>query len=537
MYRVLLVDDEILVRTAMRENIEWEKLGFELAGDCANGKEAIAFVQEHPVDVVLTDICMPYVDGMELSRFLYENYPEIVIVVFSGFGEFEYAQKAIQYRVSEYLLKPVTATELTELLTRIRRKLEQERRQENRLRRMEHATEEYHKNMDMIRSQAISDLVTGTSDPEQCLNRLQRLDIVFRAEYYRVAAVEIDTYSEFCSPDDKERQESSLMAFVVGNIAGEILRGCQAGIAYQESSNCIYIIFETNRRREFMEKCSRICRQIQDKVQEVMKLEISIGVGTYVRSPEELHLSYASAKAALGYRYLLGSGMILDMETERGEEISIYEDLREIAGNAKAGKSDDLIASMEKVRIRIRSALVGKSRACMYLQQIVRTLAEVQESMLPDDGKGRQQGEDILNRLIAERTFDRAFDVVKEYAVGVAEKLGEQNATSGSRQARMALDYIGRNYSDPDLSLNSVCSYIGISTSHFSTIFKEETGSTFMEVLTGMRMEKAKELLENTTLKNYEIAERVGFSDPHYFGIAFKKMTGRTPTEYAKARR
>lgn len=96
MYRVLLVDDEILVRTAMRENIEWEKLGFELAGDCANGKEAIAFVQEQPVDVVLTDICMPYVDGMELSRFLYENYPETAIVIFSGFGEFEYAQKAIQ---------------------------------------------------------------------------------------------------------------------------------------------------------------------------------------------------------------------------------------------------------------------------------------------------------------------------------------------------------------------------------------------------------------------------------------------------------
>lgn len=431
----------------------------------------------------------------------------------------------------------MTATELSELLMRIRRKLEQEQRQEKKLRRMEQATEEYHKNIDMIRSQAISDLVTGTSDPKQCLERLQRLDIVFHSEYYRVAAVGIDTYSEFCSPDNKERQESSLMAFVVGNIAGEILKGWQAGIAYQESSNCIYIIFETNRRREFMEKCGRICREIQDKVQEVMKLQISIGVGVYVKSPKELHLSYASAKAALEYRYLLGSGMLLDMETEHGEEISIYEDLREIAESAKAGKSRDLTASMERVRLRIRSALVGKSRACMYLQQIVRTLGEVQESMLPDDGKERDKREDILNRLIAERTFDSAFDIVKEYTVGVAARLGEQNATSGSRQARMALDYIGRNYSDPDLSLNSVCSYIGISTSHFSTIFKEETGSTFMEVLTRMRMEKAKELLENTMLKNYEIAERVGFSDPHYFGIAFKKMTGRTPTEYAKARR
>ena len=173
----------------------------------------------------------------------------------------------------------------------------------------------------------------------------------------------------------------------------------------------------------------------------------------------------------------------------------------------------------------------------MYLQQIVRTLGEVQESMLPDDGEARLEREEILNRMIRERTFESAFGIVEEYAVSVAERLGEQNATSGSLQARRALDYISRNYQDPDLSLNSVCSYLGISMSHFSTIFKEETGSTFMEVLTGMRMEKAKELLENTTLKNYEIAGRVGFSDPHYFGVAFKKTTGKTPTEYAKERR
>ena len=109
MYRILLVDDEILVRDAIRENIDWKAMDCELVGDCDNGKAAAEFVQTHPVDIVLTDILMPYMDGMELSHFLHDNYPEIVIVIFSGFGEFEYAKKAIQYGVSEYLLKPVTA--------------------------------------------------------------------------------------------------------------------------------------------------------------------------------------------------------------------------------------------------------------------------------------------------------------------------------------------------------------------------------------------------------------------------------------------
>ena len=105
MYKILLVDDEILVRDAIRENIDWEKLDCELIGDCENGKQAVEFVKTHEVDIVLTDILMPYMDGMELSHFLHDNYPDIVIVIFSGFGEFEYAKKAIQYGVSEYMLK------------------------------------------------------------------------------------------------------------------------------------------------------------------------------------------------------------------------------------------------------------------------------------------------------------------------------------------------------------------------------------------------------------------------------------------------
>ena len=116
MYQILLVDDEFLVRDAIKNNLNWEELGFELAGDCQNGKEAIEFLEEHAVDVVITDICMPYVDGLELSRHLYNNYPGTVIIIFSGFGEFDYAKKAIQYQVSEYLLKPVTPEELKRFL-------------------------------------------------------------------------------------------------------------------------------------------------------------------------------------------------------------------------------------------------------------------------------------------------------------------------------------------------------------------------------------------------------------------------------------
>lgn len=133
MYKILLVDDEILVRDAIRENIDWKGMDCELVGDCENGQQAAEFVQNHEVDIVLTDICMPYMDGMELSHFLHDNYPDTIIVIFSGFGEFEYAKRAIQYNVSEYMLKPITAMELTKVIERMKEKVDARQKEKNKI--------------------------------------------------------------------------------------------------------------------------------------------------------------------------------------------------------------------------------------------------------------------------------------------------------------------------------------------------------------------------------------------------------------------
>ena len=155
MYRILLVDDEILVRDAIKENIDWKSMDCELVGDCENGKQAAEFVQEHPVDIVLTDILMPYMDGMELSHFLHDNYPDVVIVVFSGFGEFEYAKKAIQYGVSEYLLKPVTAMELTGVIQKMKEKVDQIRKEKRKMESLTRTSENYRANAQIIRSKTL----------------------------------------------------------------------------------------------------------------------------------------------------------------------------------------------------------------------------------------------------------------------------------------------------------------------------------------------------------------------------------------------
>ncbi len=538
MYRILLVDDEILVRDAIRENIDWEGMECELVGDCENGQQAAAFVQEHEVDIVLTDICMPYMDGMELSHFLHDNYPDIVIVIFSGFGEFEYAKKAIQYNVSEYMLKPITAMELRKVIENMKEQVDKKRNEKQKLEDLTKTSQDYRKNVLVIRSKAIEELVSCTRDVDESLSELKNMGIVLDAPSYRVAVFDMDLYSELYYVDVEKRQESALMAFVLFNVSDEIVTKEHAGVAYQEGSSRVCILFAGNRTREFAEKIKSICEEIRKQVKEVIGIEASIGIGSWVRKPEELCLSYALAQKGIQCRYLLGGNLLMDMEEQKtNKNLSIQEDLRDFATAIKIGDREEVERCLQKMENEIKGALVDKSRACIYLQQIIRVAGNVCERVAADVDSIAGQREELLHRVTEQKTFQQAMELVRKYTYSVYNELQTVNCSNGKRQAAMAIDYIQNNYMNPDLSLNSICSYLNISTSHFSTIFKDMTGETFVEVLTRVRMEKAKELLENTTLKNYEIAEKVGFSDPHYFGISFKKMTGRTPTEYARERR
>ena len=538
MYRILLVDDEILVRDAIKENIDWKSIDCELVGDCENGKQAAEFVQEHPVDIVLTDILMPYMDGMELSHFLHDNYPDIVIVIFSGFGEFEYAKKAIQYGVSEYLLKPVTAMELTGVIEKMKQKVDQQRREKSKMDKLAQNSEKYRKNEQIIRSKNMEALVNCTTDVNKSIQRLSEMGIDISAASYRVALFDIDLYSGMYKLDTEKRQESALMAFVLFNISDEIVTREKAGIAYQEGNNRVGILFQETWSRNFTSKTKEICREIQQKTKEVMGFDVSMGIGKWVKKPEELIQSHDMAEQTLQYRYLLGGNLLIDMEEQHPvQEINLDESLEDLKEFMKTGQKEQVDQTLAMIEEAIRQALMEKSRACMYLQQVIRTMDNACEDVSADMDRIREDRDELLRQVTDQKSFEDACKVVQKHTDRIFEILSEMNTSSSERQARLAIDYIQKNYMDPDLSLNSICSYLNISTSYFSTIFKDETGETFTEVLIRTRMEKARELLEKTTMKNYEIAEKVGFSDPHYFGISFKKMTGCTPTEYAREKR
>lgn len=533
MYKVLLVDDEILVRKAVGKKLEWNQLGFELVGDCENGKDAIEFIKEHPVDVVLTDICMPRVDGMGLSKWLYENCPQTTIIIFSGYSDFEYAKQALQYKVAEYILKPVTAKELSEVLSRIKQKLDRERKQEQRMDTLSKAYRNYTKNEALIIGKALQRLVQGTQDSIQCLQELDEFGVRITGSAFRVAAVDIDLYAKWQREDESElKKESALMAFVVENISSEIVQEHNAGIAYRDSDNRICILFWTNRPKEFRKEVEVICEEIQENVYQAMKLCVSIAVGCYVDTPERLYQSYECAAEALKFRYSKGMGSIFDCEENicEADFKELSEELKTIASAIRSGREDQMEERLDYIESWIQDRLVGRNRAWGYLNRLLHvvydTVKETEETFtLP---------ESVVSAVASAYSIKEAMKLVREYAGKGMEARKRSGQTSGERQAVMALDYMREHYADTELGLNQICEYLNISTSRFSSIFKESTGMTFIEALSNIRMEKAKQLLCQTKLKNYEIAEKVGFSDPHYFSIAFKKATGMTPKEFAR---
>ena len=534
MYKLLLVDDEVLVREAIAENIHWNELGYELLSVCENGKEAIEYIKKNKVDVVITDICMPFIDGIDLSKYIYENHLPINVIIFSGYNEFEYAKKAIKYGVSEYLSKPVTAYELSEILGNLKKNLDKKREVEAEFDKL---NKSYFKNRILIQSKIIEKLIMGNEIEEESRKEIEEYGLQMDYIEYRVAIIEIDIYSDLYNANEDKIKKGEMKSFVIYNISDEIIKKYNAGEVCKGDNNKGLILLWTNHSREFEDKINLIFKEIQEEVFKVLKLTITISVGEIVYSLSDLHKSYKDAEQLLLYRYLWDENQIFDREKLKNKlngSVNLDNVIDKVILGIKLNEKKQIEEKIIEIQELLKNAYIRKNKICLYLFEIVSQACDLLRTYnLTDDFIYRKK-EEVITRITESRSLREAMLILKEFCYMSCDEMYKQRDSDGNKQAMLALDYIEKHYGDFDLNLNVICSYVCVSISHFSTIFKNYTGDTFMEVLMRTRMQKAKELLENTSLKNYEISEKVGFRDPHYFSIAFKKATGKSPKEYVK---
>lgn len=527
MYTVVVADDESELRRALIRKVDWESAGFSVVGDAENGAEALELVEKLEPDLLLTDIRMPFLSGIELARQVREVRPSTQIVFLSGYDDFAYAQQAIQYNIISYLLKPISSAEMMEELKKIKTKIDKKFE--------EFVSADYHQGRDLVE---ISEFLMPV-----ILDGFQRPSDDHQNEQLKREAVRCGLLKDVHDPslytvmvtsimDDEKNNRTTRMAV---NAIDMILRKYIRHTSFYSEGKVISLLLASEAR--FDKYLHIIVEDIAQSVKRIMGLSTLIGVSRPVKKFSEIHNAYQETMYTLGYTGKSENGVcfITDMKRTEVSDVEMLENfVNELVNLIKNGSLQEVESYMEQIFERLKSKqasslelnyLVNKITFSVY--QIIYAISEAEVI--------REIQECAPIRL---QTGNVSVLEVKEscihFCLNAKKRIAEQRKKSSEVICERALKLIEEQYGEPDISLASVSSQISVSPNYLSALLKKETGSTFVDILTQRRMETAKTLLQHSGMKIREISDRCGYRDQHYFSYCFKKSTGISPVNYRR---
>lgn len=530
LYRIMLVDDEEEVRKAIIRKMDWEQLGFIMVGDAENGEDALEKIEQMEPDVVMTDIRMPYMDGLTLTARIREKYPSIKILIFSGYDDFEYAKEAIKLNAAEYILKPVNGEELAAILKRIRISLDEEIEQR---RNISTLRENYLSSLPILRELFLNDLVRRTTDVDSVVSKLQEYGIdILNARKWLAAVIHVEQMEKTGNQVLSQHQE--LIPISVRGIVEDYLRSyCRFAIFNSaDGITVIAAVDEKNTETGLSNLLNDICKESR----RMLEVSITIGVGQSCDTLQEIGRSYKTAVDALGYRAIVGGGKTIyinDMEpVSRGKLQLDDKSEAEFTAAIKFGPRELIDEVIRNLAARMEDAKVHARQHQVYMLSIVNCMIRLMQQYdlnMADMFDSENQYTDIMDGIYRREEFaDRIIPI----AYRMNEALNRERDNTTKKVIREAKEYIREHYSNQELSVEMICRHLHMSPAYFSTVFKKETGQTYINYLTEVRLEKAVELLNETDDKTYMIAQKVGYQEQNYFSYVFKKRYGVSPTKY-----
>lgn len=522
LYKVFLVEDEIVTREGIRDNVDWKANGFQFCGEAPDGEMALPLLQSTRPDVLITDIRMPFMDGLQLSQIVRERLPATKIIILSGHDEFEYAQKAIKLGVSEYLLKPVAAEDLHNVLSKVASELERERKEQAALQELRAQVEE---NRAALRERFLHKLVSGAASFAEAIEKSQLLGIDLVARCYLVVVARVEPPSP-AQPSDYREYQRALQA-----VSGAVENNPDVFLFKKDMEELVLIMKGTTPEYLQEEKdllLDRIKREV-----EPTGYKLVVGSGAPQTHIADIGQSFLQAmvniQAASGGRQAGPAGRFDKAELLKVDMSTIEEHLR-------FGAVDDFDSFFVEFVRPLGEAALGSPIVKNYiLMDLVLATARFVDELGGDIQQVIPVFDDLETVLARIETVDQLREQAREVLVNALVFRDGRNSHRYAGVVKQAHDYIDQHYMDPDMSLNGTAAQVGLSPSHLSAVFSQETGQTFKEYLTEIRIKKAKELLRTTTMKASEICYRVGYSDPHYFSHVFRKNTGLTPREFRQA--
>jgi two-component system, response regulator YesN len=524
MMKVLITDDEIQIRKGLRMKLDWEKEGFQVVAEAANGKDALDILNESEIDIVITDVRMPIMDGIEFVKQCQLKYPHVKMIVLSGYSDFDYAKSALQAGVRDYLLKPVAPDELLDALSRIRGEIEEEKKTQMESERIIRLV---HNQFEEIREQYLLYLVKEEwSELNITKDRLQQLGLEdFSNDHVKVQFVTVEIR-------DSEKNEKELwLPFKM--LCKEIAEGAKGIYSFYDTNYANMVHFIRRLDEEPLTGSSNFIQDLQRKVKQFLKLETVIGIGKVAIGLSQFKNGYISALLSWSQSELGSHSQVIDgsatnemfdfsMELEKRLMNTIENvDHKAFETNMSVILGETTNQSMMKysfVANRVLFLLGSLTRKYdIDSMEINNLIWNCQQSIweLNSQSKVNEQLADLAGLIIE--------NVIKIRA--------SSNGTQIVENVRRFLD---QHYGS-EISLSLLAEHFHINSAYLSEIFKSQVGQTFSDYLINLRMENARQFLKDPQLKIIDVAHLVGFSNSGYFSTVFKKYFDQTPVEYRKS--
>ena len=533
--KVFLVEDEMVIRRGIKNSIDWEKEGYIFCGEASDGELAYPMIIKEKPDILITDIRMPFMDGLELCKLVKKELPNIKILILSGYDEFDYAKEAIRLGVTEYLLKPISSGKLLEALNGVSESIRREKEDKDLVRKY---MEEMRENTEHEKQKFFEQMIAGNLSMADALETGKKYEMNLSAGMYNLL----------------------LFRFTLGEEnrkSGELLG--EAEYAIEKLTERLEYVFEFQRGVEgwaFLlmadneEQMSERVKELSKDLEEIMKNYSTIayfgGIGQPVARLRELEESFREAERALAARFTMELNRIISVEDIRmAQNVDTLDDI-EIMSFGEIEKTRTMLEKFlnngaedeidEFVDVYINELPEENLKSVLMRQYIIMDAYIVMMSFCEKiegiEGEMQAQSEELKNSMKTIQTLEE----IKNYIRMLLKKIiGIRDTISGRRYSdiiEIAKDQIRKTYMSDEISLNTIAAEVGMSPSYFSSIFSKEMGKTFVEYLTEIRMDRAKELLMCSSMKTSEIGYEVGYKDPHYFSYIFKKTQNCTPKEF-----
>lgn len=533
--KVFLVEDEMVIRRGIKNSIDWEKEGYIFCGEASDGELAYPMIIKEKPDILITDIRMPFMDGLELCKLVKKELPNIKILILSGYDEFDYAKEAIRLGVTEYLLKPISSGKLLEALNGVSESIRREKEDKDLVRKY---MEEMRENTEHEKQKFFEQMIVGNLSMADALETGKKYEMNLSAGMYNLL----------------------LFRFTLGEEnrkSGELLG--EAEYAIEKLTERLEYVFEFQRGVEgwaFLlmadneEQMSERVKELSKDLEEIMKNYSTIayfgGIGQPVARLRELEESFREAERALAARFTMELNRIISVEDIRmAQNVDTLDDI-EITSFGEIEKTRTMLEKFlnngaedeidEFVDVYINELPEENLKSVLMRQYIIMDAYIVMMSFCEKiegiEGEMQAQSEELKNSMKTIQTLEE----IKNYIRMLLKKIiGVRDTISGRRYSdiiEIAKDQIRKTYMSDEISLNTIAAEVGMSPSYFSSVFSKEMGKTFVEYLTEIRMDRAKELLMCSSMKTSEIGYEVGYEDPHYFSYIFKKTQNCTPKEF-----